>query len=78
MSPGCTNATRTVGPTGGAGLSTNQAGPSPAHTSATASVMTRRATPRCRITPATAVLVATSRKLVSHTPPREADTSVAG
>ena len=35
MLPGCTNATRTVGPTAGAGPSRNQAGPIPAQTSAT-------------------------------------------
>src|SRR3984893_9125392 len=78
MSPGCTSATRTVEPTGGSGPSTNQAGPSPAHTRATASAMTRPDTPRRSITPAIAVFAATSRKVVSQTPPSEAEASVAG
>src|ERR1700741_4169887 len=78
MSPGCTSATRSVEPTRGAGASTNQAGPNPAHATATVSAMIRPDTPRCRITPTVAVFTATSRKLVSHTPPSEADANVAG
>ncbi len=76
--PGCTSATRTVEPTGGVGPSRNHAGPSPAHASAIATAMTRPDTPRCRITAAIAVLAATSRTLVSQTPPSEAEASVAG
>jgi len=40
--------------------------------------MTRPHTSRCRIAPTIAVLAATSRKLVSHTPPSEAEAIVAG
>src|ERR1700694_2628562 len=79
MLPGCTSATRTVDPAEGAGPSQNHAGPSPAHATATAAATTRAYWERrCRITTAIAVFAATIRKLVSHTPPSEAEASVAG
>src|ERR1700737_1937201 len=79
MLPGCTSATRTVDPAEGAVPSQNHAGPSPAHATATAAATTRAYWERrCRITTAIAVFAATIRKLVSHTPPSEAEASVAG
>ena len=79
MLPGCTSATRTVDPAaGGAGPSTNQAGPIAAHASATASAVTRPGASRCSSMPAIAALTATITKLVSHTPPSEAEANIAG
>ena len=78
MSPVCTNATRTVGPTAGAGPSRNHKGPSPTHTSAHPSATSRPVVSRCAITPAIAVFAAARRKLVNHTPPSAAEASVTG
>ena len=78
MSPGCTSATRTVGPPSGAGPSRYQAGPIAAHTTTQTSAPSRADASRCTIPATRAVLTATSRKLVSHTPPRDADASVTG
>src|SRR6187399_1845347 len=78
MLPGWTSATRAVDPAGGEGPSQNIAGPSPAHANATAAARTRAGTLRPRITTAIAVFDAAITKLVSQTPPSEAEASVAG
>ncbi|OOK68363.1 hypothetical protein BZL29_6812 [Mycobacterium kansasii] len=77
MSPGCTSATRTVGPDAGAGPSRYHTGPSPAHATAHPSA-TSRIGPWCTIATAMAALAATTRKLVSQTPPKDAVASVTG
>src|SRR6516225_1868795 len=78
MSPGCTNTTRTAGPPAGDGPSRYQAGPSAAHATRLTSATMRPGASRCTSAATTAVLAATRRKLVSHTPPKDADASVTG
>src|SRR6185295_15546775 len=78
MLPGWTSATRAVNPAGGDGPSQNIAGPSPAHASATAAATARAAMARFKITIAMAVFDPAIRKLVSQTPPSEAEASAAG
>src|SRR5262249_45429113 len=78
MEPGCTSATRTVAPPTGAGPTRYHAGPNAAQAAAHPNATIRPKASRCTNAPTRAVLTATTRKLVSQTPPNDADASVTG